>query len=275
MAKKQKIINKENPIQETEKQNPVIRSLAGSLTEAFSEDFTEIADEDIIVCEIKEKPKKYSGKKAFYFMAGVLTILFAFVGLVTTIRGVIDFTQSIADNRALKTEFALFVYPAVATDIPTFDEIENLPQTTVIKAAIAKIMLLNDTSSYKSDVSTIFIPAYDIENTAKSLFGYGCVVEHQSVGLLDNRYEYNAETKTYSIPSNARIANYSPEITEISNVGDLYTLTVAYYPPSTVIEGMDIERKAGKVMTYVVSKTGDMKSIVSITFHSSTSAGNS
>lgn len=273
MAKKQRIIKKiNNSIQENEQnvenkqETHVLHTLAGSLEEAFSEDFSEIDDDDVIMLEVADKKKKHTGKKAFFFATGLLVIVFTIVGIVTTIRACMDLAESIADNKAIKTEFALFLYPVVTTDPPEFADISKLPNATKIKAAISRILLKSDLSNYESDMGTIYIPSFDVENNAKSLFGYGCEITHETVGQMNYSYVYDAEKKTYAVQQDLNVANYWPQITDITSVGDMYTVTVAYMPPTTAIEGMEVELTPDKTMIYTISKSGDMKTIVSITF---------
>ena len=72
--------------------------------------------------------------------------------------------------------------------------------------------------------------------------------------------------EAYAISNPDRIANYYPVVTEISNVGETYTMTVEYYTPRVDIEGLDREYEADKTMTYVVTKSGDKRTITSLQF---------
>ena len=58
--------------------------------------------------------------------------------------------------------------------------------------------------------------------------------------------------------------NYYPVVSKISNVGETYTLTVDYYPPTVSIPGLVNEQVSSKSMTYVITKSGDKKIITSI-----------
>lgn len=258
MAKKDRIKKK------NDNQNHILHGIAGSLEEAFSEDPGEIEQDDVIVVDVPEKVHKKRGKKIFYFLVGLITVIFAVVGIVNTVIAASGIISDMANNTALKNEFALYLYPVVATDPPSFEKTETLPNATIIKAAISRILLTADTSNYASEAGVLYIPEFDVETNAKSIFGTGITIEHKSVGYAEDLASYIPEKKAYAVSSSNRISNYSPVVTEISNVGETYTLTVDYYPPTVVIAGVKREQTSIKTMTYVVTKSGDKKTITSI-----------
>lgn len=242
----------------------VLHGLAGSLEEAFSEDLSEISEDDVIVVDVPEKPKRKKGKRIAAFMAGVLVLVLAVVGLVNIIIGSVNMINDIADKTALKNEFALYLYPVVATDPPSFEKAETLTNSVIIKAAISKILLTGDTSNYDVDTGVMYIPEFDVETNAKNIFGNSITFEHQTVGHVEDLATYFPEKKAYMVSSSSRIPNYFPVVTEISNIGETYTLTIDYYPPSVSIPGLDREQTSVKTMTYVITKSGDKKTITSI-----------
>ncbi len=257
MAKKNRIRKKRND-------ENVLRSFAGSIDEAFSEDLSEISEEDVIVVDVPEKARSKKTGRIAMFIVGVAVLVFAVVGIVTTITGTVGIIGNIANNTGLKNEFQLFLYPAVATDIPTFEQSDTLANTTIIKTAITKIQLTGDMSKYQSDTGVLYIPEFDVETNAKSIFGGSITIEHQTVGFGADLATYDAEKKSYAVADFDRIPNYYPEILNLSSVGETFTVEVGYYPPTVQIAGLDKEPQLMKIMKYTVVKSGDKKTITSV-----------
>ncbi len=257
MAKKDRIRKKRN-------EESVIRSFAGSIEEAFAEDLSDISDEDVIVVDIPEKKKSRKSGRILMFIVGVLVIIFAVIGVVSTVSAATSAIGDIANNTALKNEFQLFLYPAVASDIPTFENSETLTNSTVIKTAIQKIMLTGDTSKYQSDTGVLYIPEFDVETNAKSIFGGAITIEHTTVGFGVEQASYDAEKKTYAVVDTERMPVYYPEIRGFTAIGETYTVEVAYYPPTVEIAGLDKEPMMMKLMKYTIVKSGDKKTITAL-----------
>ncbi len=245
----------------------VLHSIAGSLEEALSENEEEFAEDDVIVVDIPEKTHRVQGKKAFFFVCGLLIIFFTVIGIVSSVIFIKDTVGNAVNKTALKNEFELYLYPLVAVDTPTFEEAATLTNSTVIRAAISKILLTGDISNYEVDTGITYIPELDVEVNAAALFGTDIKIEHETVGSMNERASYNAEKKAYAVANTNRTANYVPKVTNIENVGDTYTLEVEYYPLSPSIPGLDDRNEPVKEMTYVVVKSaGDRKTVTSISF---------
>lgn len=261
MAKK-RIKNKSRI--EAKSENKVLHGLAGSIEEALSEDPSEIEQDEVIVVDVPEHRHKGLAKKIAYFVVGLLIIVFAVVGAVNTVIAISGGIGRIANQTDLKEEFALYLYPVVATDPPSFEDASTLTQSTIIKIAVSKILLTGDTSNYETDTGVMYIPEFDVETAAKNVFGSSIEVKHQTVGHVQDLATYNSEKKVYIVADTNRIPNYYPVVSKISNVGETYTLTVDYYPPTVSIPGLVNEQVSSKSMTYVITKSGDKMIITSI-----------
>ena len=205
--------------------------------------------------------------RKFFFAVGIIIIVLAVVGLITTVRFGIGVVNDIANQTALKNEFAVFLYPMVITDGPAFEAPENAPTSVVINAAIWRIIMNGDTDKYESDGVNMTVSEIDVESSVSALFGYGVNIEHQTVGVGLNVFEYNAATKSYLVPIDPNYNTYWPRVSEISNVGELFTVTVEYMPPSMfTAEGTANEQDPDKVMIYTVSRTASAMSIQSLRY---------
>ena len=82
---------------------------------------------------------------------------------------------------------------------------------------------------------------------------------------MDITFTYVEDTNSYLVPINPHYTAYSPRITDVSNVGELYTVTVDYIPPSALtVEGIEFEVKPQKTMVYTLSKSKNTSTIHSI-----------
>lgn len=259
---------------ETEEQlgeSVVVRESIGS---ALREDYSEVSavaeplQEEIqeeTVAEAAPRPNK------FYLIFAVFIIVMSIIGIVSTVQFTVRTVNEIADQKSLKNEIALFLYPVVTVDPPAFKTTEEIPATVVIESAIWRIILTGDNSNYEKLYNTyMYVPAVDVEFSIKSLYGNEAVIQHQTVGSASTSFTYNEDTNTYLVPINPRYTAYSPVVTEISNVGELYTVKVDYMPPTALtIEGIKMDNSAAKTMEYTLSKSRN-----SMTIHSAKNATN-
>lgn len=216
-----------------------------------------------------EMPVESSGhdrKKKLYFVSGVMIIILAIIGLISTISFSVDKIKAFADNTQQKNEFAKFIYPIVICDPAPFDQTVKLRSDTVITAAIWDIILYEDKTKYESDFDYIIVPEVDIEQHAAKLFGSGLTIEHTSILNGDVQFYYEENIKSYRIPSNPKYFTYSPYIEDISRVGERYTLTVGYVSPTPAWLTLtsDDSPEPEKYVEYVVSKRGNDYTLVAI-----------
>lgn len=276
MARKQrKAKDTKKPIDETlvkeeekeDEQPHVIKSLVGTLNEALTEDYSEIED------VMKQSPAdmisagKSPRKHRAYLIIGIFVIAMSIIGIISTVNFVKDTVYNIVDQRSLKNEIALFIYPAVAADIPTFETIEKLYPSSVLNAAIWKIILFEDTSKYSKNGSYITVPETDVEAAARSLFGTGFDIVHATTGAGDVTFTYNADAKCYTVLENPSFDYFSPVVTELSNVGETYTVRVDYMPPTAIsIEDFEYENEPAKTLIFTISKNGTKSTIRSLAY---------
>lgn len=246
----------------------VLDSLEGSVTDVEEE--LDQAEKDGEEAAFDPSGPMMKNRKVF-FALGLVTIVMAIVGLVTTVRFCIGLVGDIANQTALKNEFAVFLYPMVITDGPAFESAENVPSSVVINAAIWRIIMNGDTKKYENDGTNLTVSEIDVESAAAALFGFGVNIEHQTVGLGTTVFEYVPSTKSYLVPLDPNYNTYWPRVSEISNVGELFTVTVEYMPPTMfATEGMDYQLEPDKIMVYTVSRTAASMTIQSLRYSEET-----
>lgn len=213
----------------------------------------------------KEKSAPRSQKRVAVF--GTFVLIFAIIGVIATVIGAVRLTANLVDNTAQKNRFKQATFPLVLLDPPAFDSIDKLDSRTVLTAGIWDFIIFAEKDKYaEDDLRHLTVPAVDIEAHIVKLFGKDAVIEHQEIADSDLQILYDAESKTYSIPSSATPASYIPDIEQISREGDVYTLKVGYVPIGTVwgsdITGEEYEEEPDKYLTYVLKKTGSDSYII-------------
>ena len=260
-------------------EEPEEESLSEGLTRALSENYEELrqdsresepgtdaaADISEAADIAPEEPGPVRPNK-FYLVFAVFVIIMSVIGVISTVDFISDKVSDIANRTELKNEIALFLYPIVSVDPPDCDTVDELPSTIVVEAAIWRIILTGDNSNYERLYNNyMYVPAVDVEYSVRSIFGNSVKIEHQTVGTMDIMFTYNQEMNSYLVPVNPHYTAYSPRVTEVTNIGELYTATVEYIPPSALaVEGIEFENQATKTMVYTLSKSKNSATLHSI-----------
>ena len=238
-------------------------SFTDSVSEALGEDYETLSEE---VSSEEETEVERERPNRFYLVFAIFVIIMSIVGIVSTCIFVKDGISDIVNQTGLKNDIALFLYPVVSVDPPECDEVKELPSTIIVESAIWRIILTGDNSNYEKQYNTyMYVPAVDVEYSIRAIYGSSAVIRHQTVGGADASFIYNSETNSYLVPINPRYSAYSPRITEISSVGELYTVKVDYIPPSALaVEGIEFENSPTKTMVYTLSMSKNSMTIHSI-----------
>ncbi|MDR0991805.1 MAG: hypothetical protein LBL87_02755 [Ruminococcus sp.] len=242
-----------------------LKKMLGS---ALSED-VEMIEEITAAEEPPEKAPKHSemNRKRAVFIIGIIVIIMAVVGIISTVGFAGQMIDRFADNQAQKDQFARFIYPVVICDPPPFDAAVKMRAETQLTAAIWDIIIFEDQSAFERDFDFIIVPELTVEQHAVKLFGSGIKPEHKSIVTADISFYYNEETHTYRIPADPIYFSYSPEIESITRSGNRYTLLVGYLSPTPAWYAVNghIAEKPEKYAEYVIEITGDKMRIAAIT----------
>lgn len=248
------------------KSGKVLDSLEGSVEEV-EEEIAESEGEAEAAFDSAAPTLKNS---KIMFVVGILIIVMSVVGIVTTVKSAVEFGERLINQTALKDEFAVFLYPVVATDTPAFATVEEAPPSIIINAAIWRIVLNGNTDKYENDGAYMTVSEIDVESAAAALFGFGVPIEHQTVGFGESAFTYDEATKSYTVPMNISPSIYWPRIGEMSNVGELFTLKVEYMYPIMAVGGVDLDKEVPqKTMIYTVSRTASSMTVISIAYDES------
>ncbi|MGN0637642.1 MAG: hypothetical protein ACI4J0_04665 [Huintestinicola sp.] len=235
------------------------------LDSALDEDISEISEMSELE-ESSNEAAKPGNKSAFHFIVGLIFIILAAIGLISTVGFVSDKVRNIIDNTEQKNEFAKFIYPVVICDPPGFDATTKLKNETIISAAVWDIILYEDKSKYELDFDYLIVPEVDIEQHAAKLFGSGLTINHMTIASADISFYYDGEISSYRIPENPKFFTYSPYIESISKIGESYTLTVGYVSPTPAWLTLTSDEAPSpeKYVDYVVQKRGTSYTLVAI-----------
>jgi hypothetical protein len=236
------------------------------VNEAFAEepeDMSEANEPEDGSAEAETAPAR---PNRFYLVFAVFVIIMSVIGVISTVNFCAAKISDIANRTELKNELTLFLYPVVSVDPPDCDTVDELPSTIIIESAIWRIILTGDNTNYEKLYNTyMYVPAIDVEFSVRSIYGPSVNIVHQTVGTMDMSFTYIPDVNSYLVPINPHYTAYSPRITELTNVGELYTVTVEYIPPSALaVEGIEFEVSATKTMVYTLSKSKNSATLHSI-----------
>jgi|GEM_PF-199795 len=239
---------------------------ADDLNEAFSGEPEDMEEEDESQEGEDEAVAEPAHPNKFFLIFAVFVIIMSVIGVISTVNFCAGIVSDIVNRTDLKNDLTLFLYPIVSVDPPDCDTVDELPSNIVVESAIWKIILTGDTTNYEKLYNTyMYVPAIDVEFAVRSIFGSSVKIVHQTVGTMDLTFNYIEESNSYLVPMNPHYTAYSPRITDLTNIGELYTVTVEYIPPSALaVDGIDFEVSATKTMVYTLSKSKNTTTLHSI-----------
>lgn len=218
------------------------------------------ADDGTIVAE---NPVKHR----FFFGFAIFVVIMAIIGMVASVRFVVNGIGSLMDNTSLKEEFTGFILPVVANDIAPFSNEGEISHSAKVGCAVWNILLNKDISAYKKTADgDLIIPEYDVGVSCKELFGTNSEIIHQSTGTADTRFIYSEQNHIYTCTYNMRYLSYAPGIAKMEQNGGVFTLTVEYYPPSisVVSQNIGIQSEPEKTMTYTIWRDNGKNTLMSV-----------
>lgn len=234
----------------------------GAQTE-IEEDIADLGAEEDDGTIVSENPVKHR----FFFGFAIFVVIMAIIGMVASVRFVVNGIGSLMDNTSLKEEFTGFILPVVANDIAPFSNEGEISHSAKVGCAVWNILLNKDISGYKKTPDgELLIPEYDVGVSCKELFGSNSEIVHQSTGTADTRFIYSEQNHTYTCTYNMRYLSYAPGIAKMEQNGGVFTLTVEYYPPSisVVSQNIGIQTAPEKTMTYTIWRDNGKNTLMSV-----------
>lgn len=219
----------------------------------------------------RRAPKKRRGRVRYAAPLGFLVLLFACIGVISTLVGGINLVRRWNDDTPLKQELSLFLDPVMQMCPPPFDNAgETQDQDTLVMAAIYDIAETerirqlrekDDTCRYPLEETLwrMVVPQADVEKAFTALFGNHTIRQHHTVGEA----EYVADKQVYYVPLTLSTSGYVPVVDTVRRKGDTYTVRVAYVSEADIEvdeRGNAVAPSANKgkyVQRYTVQKNED------------------
>ena len=209
---------------------------------------TTMVQEEVIVPEKpvkapkKRKKKRRRGQHRYAAPLGFLVLLFAVIGVISTVIGGVKLIIKANDDTALREELSLFLDPVIQMCPTPFEDAGDAEeQDTLMMAAIYDIAETerirqlrekDDTCKYDLEETMwrMIVPQKDVESSFAALFGKETIRGHKTVGEA----EYDAKKKCYYVPLTLSTSGYLPVLDTIKEKDDVYTVRVAYVSDADV-----------------------------------------
>ncbi len=182
---------------------------------------------------MSEKTKK-SGKNKLAFPIGIIILILAVVGAVSTVRFAADSLKKITDNTADKLKYEQMLEPVVMFDPDPFDDLSQADVSQLLNSAVWALLMSDEgTEKYpysEGEVFGIVVPQEDIEKYFVSLFGTEIDIAsmHPSIDMSAYDITYDAALKSYILPITGVESAYTPKVYEIDKKGSSVILSVGY-----------------------------------------------
>lgn len=200
---------------------------------------------------------------------GAVVLVFAIIGLISTIGFVGKGVSSIVNQESKKEDYEWLITPLVLQDPPQFETPQQMTDATIITAGVWRLIMNSDMSSYPTDsMNFVTVPETDVEIQIKELFG-DVEYTHQTVGDTALMITYDEANKSYVFPAVPYIMAYTPNVEKIDKVDEnTLVLTVGYIPPGLVWQsdtnGKSYQPEPVKEMLYTIKKLDDRWTVYSV-----------
>lgn len=181
---------------------------------------------------------------------GFIVLVFAIVGIISTANRVVNYVKAQSDDSKLIKSFESLVLPLTAFDATVFENASALTDDVIITAACWDAVL-NPSVTFTQDSGNYTVSYLDIDARVAKLFGTGLVYTHKTVGDVELLFEYDEDTKMYTLPAYPKTVAYLPVLDSYEKTENGYDLRIKYvYPITTVTTGTV---PTEKVMIYSVA----------------------
>lgn len=182
---------------------------------------------------MKEKTNK-SSKSKLAFPIGIIVLILAVVGAVSTVKFAADSIKKMADDTADKQKYEQMLKPVVMFDPDPFDDLKQADVSQLLNSAVWSLLMSEDgTEKYpysEGEVFGIIVPQEDIEKHFINLFGTEINIAsmHDSIDMSAYDITYDAALKSYILPITGVESAYTPKVYEIEEKGSSVILSVGY-----------------------------------------------
>lgn len=200
---------------------------------------------------------KQKKKNKLAFPLGVLTIILAVIGLITTVSFSVDTVKNLTDKTADKREYEQMLRPVVMFDPDPFDDLTQADVSQLLNSAVWALLMSEDGADKypysEGENFGIVVPQADIEKYFVSLFGTEIDIAsmHSSIDMSDYDITYDAALKSYILPITGVESAYTPKVYDIEKQGSSLILSVGYIGNSAWVQVEDGEYTAPEADKYM------------------------
>lgn len=181
---------------------------------------------------------------------GFVVLVFAVIGIFATANRIVDYIRAQSDDTRLVKSFESLVLPLTAFDATVFEDTSVLSEDVIITAACWDA-ILNPSATFTQDGGNYTVSYLDIDARVAKLFGSGLVYTHKTVGDVELLFEYDEDTKMYTLPAYPKTVAYLPVLESYEKTEEGFDLRIKYvYPITTVTTGTV---PTEKIMVYGVA----------------------
>lgn len=229
-----------------------IKEIGDEVKEAIDDALDENADElASSEPEAVTNAANISLKSVASAVFGFAVLVFAVIGIIATANRAVDYVRAQSDDTRLVKSFESLVLPLTAFDSAVFEDRTVLSEDVIITAACWDA-ILNPSVTFSEDGGNYIISYLDIDARVAKLFGTGLEYTHKTVGDVELLFEYDEETRMYTLPAYPKTVAYLPVLESYEKTETGYELRVKYvYPITTVTTG---KVPTEKIMIYTVEQ---------------------
>ena len=199
--------------------------------------------------------KSSSKKNRLGFIVGLITVIFAVVGIASTADRVISKVKNFDSKAAAKAEYEEFLEPFVMFDPDPFDDISTAKIAQLINAAIWSVTSDDDSSDmYEYTDGGLLIPAQAVTEEFTRLFGSqieDLEYVYRTVDMSAHDITYDSAQAGFIIPITSIDTAYIPEVYEIETQGNSIILSVGYIGAKSWAQVKDGEYSAAEPDKYM------------------------
>lgn len=219
-------------------------------------------DEIITVQQKKEKKKKAP------FIAGILVIVLAIVGVVSIVEKFVGVVNTQSEVDAEYAEYADFLTWVVGVDPDPFSDITKANKESLRNIAICD--LLSDsvkTGEYEVSEKGLSVPAAAVEEHYVAMFGSENPLVHGTVVGYGYQFDYDQNKAVYYVPLSGATPPFAVRIESVDKSGDVIQLRVGYVGTGNVEikpDGSIGASDPDKYADITLQKTGSGYNLISL-----------
>ncbi len=185
---------------------------------------------------------------------GAVFSLFALIGVLSVVSGLVSFGQKQLDNSDEKKYYSNLLNTLVMYDPLPFESPESADQDLLLISSVWNAIMNEDLSVYEKDeYEQTLLPTVVVDKYFSGIFGTEYKLNHHTFTNDDAEFVYDEEKQTYTVPITSYPSGYSAEVAKIKNSHGTKVVTVGYLSALTSWADTS-ERTVVKYVDYVFEK---------------------